>query len=87
MLQCGISPDYVLDKMKFYEIECIIDNMWRKDKVSWEQTRAMAYATGIKKVDMTFPWEKSGVNDIPTLEEREELMKEMKAMEEKMNKK
>ena len=38
--------------MKFYEIECIIDNMWRKDKVSWEQTRAMAYATGIKKVDM-----------------------------------
>lgn len=81
--------------MKFYEIECLIDNMWRKDKVSWEQTRTVAYVTAqcqtTKKIDMesmmSFPWEKSVVNDLPTLEEREEMIREMKAMEERMNKK
>jgi len=80
--------------MQFYEIEALIENMWRKNKDSWEQTRTMAYVTAqsqsTKKIDMqnmmTFPWEKGGEPDVPTQEEREQVMKEMKAMEEMMNK-
>ena len=29
-----------------------------KNKAGWEQTRAMAYATSVNKVNITFPWEK-----------------------------
>lgn len=95
MLQCGIAPDYVLDRMQFYEIETLIENMWRKNKDSWEQTRTLGYITAqsqsTKKIDMqsmmSFPWEKGEPDDTPTQEERDALMKEMKEMEEKMNRK
>lgn len=81
--------------MMFYEVECLIDNMWRKNKESWEQTRTLGYITAqsqsTKKLDMqslmTFPWEKGKSDDIPTEEERDEIVKEMKAIEKMMNKK
>lgn len=81
--------------MQFYEIKCLLENMWRKDKESWEQTRTVAYVTAqsqsTKKIDMqsimTFPWEKSKAEELPTQEERDEMFKEMKAMEDMMNKK
>lgn len=95
MLRCGISPDYVLDKMTFYEVSTLLENLWMKEKESWEQTRTVAFVTAqsqsTKKLDMksmmTFPWEK-GVDEYEdTPEEREAVRREMKEMERKMNKK
>ena len=95
MLQCGVQPDYVLDRMKSYEIDCLIENLWMKNKESWEQTRLQAYITAqtqsTKKIEMndmmSFPWEKKveKVEDIP--EDIEMMRKEMKEMEDKLNKK
>ena len=95
MLQCGVQPDYVLDRMKFYEIEALIENLWMKNKESWEQTRVQAYITAqtqsTKKIDMndimSFPWEKKVEKVEDTPEDIEMLRKEMKEMESKLNKK
>ena len=95
MLQCGVQPDYVLDRMKFYEIEALIENLWMKNKESWEQTRIQAYITAqtqsTKKIDMndmmSFPWEKKVEKVEDTPEDIEMLRKEMKEMESKLNKK
>ena len=94
MLQCGLDPGYVLDRIQTYEIEALIENMWMKSKESWEQARLQAYLTAqvnsTKTIDMTefmtFPWEKVETDKIEdTKEEREALMKEMKEWENKMN--
>lgn len=95
VLQCGISPEYVLDKMQFYEIQCLMDNLWRKDKEGWEQTRVMGYITAqsqsTKKLDMKelmpFEWDKEKVQEDvpPTEDERKAIFEEMKAMEKKLN--
>lgn len=94
MLQCCIDPGYVLDRIQTYEIETLIENMWMKSKESWEQARLQAYVTAqcqsTKKMEikdlMTFPWENVDNEKIEdTKEEREALMKEMKAWENKMN--
>ena len=95
MLQCGVQPDYVLDRMKFYEIETLIENLWMKNKESWEQTRVQAYITAqtqsTKKIDMndmmSFPWEKKAEKIEETKEDIEAMWKEMKEMEDKLNKK
>lgn len=80
--------------MEFYEVEALIENLWRKDKESWEQTRTISYVTAqcqsTKKLDMkeimSFPWEKGEkIEDNP--EELEAIREEMKAMEDKLNKK
>lgn len=81
--------------MQFYEIECLIENMWMKDKTSWEQTRTVGYITAqcqsTKKIDpqemMSFPWEKKVEKVEDTQEERDAIMKEMKEWEDIMNKK
>lgn len=95
MLQCGVQPDYVLDRMNFYEIEALLDNLWMKNKESWEQTRVQAYITAqtqsTKKIDMndmmSFPWEKKVEKIEDTPEDIEMMRKEMKEMEDKLNKK
>ena len=95
MLQCGVQPDYVLDRMNFYEIEALLENLWMKNKESWEQTRVQAYITAQtqskKKIDMndmmSFPWEKKVEKVEDTPEDIEMMMKEMKEMEDKLNKK
>lgn len=95
MLQCGIDPGYVLDRIQTYEIEALIENLWMKDKTSWEQTRTVGYITAqcqsTKKIDpkqmMSFPWEGDNSDEEITADEREEILKEMKAMEDRLNKK
>ena len=95
MLQCGVQPDYVLDRMQTYEIETLIENLWMKNKESWEQTRVQAYITAqtqsTKKLDMndmmSFPWEKKVEKVEDTPEDIEMMRKEMKEMEDKLNKK
>ena len=94
-MQCGVQPDYVLDKMNFYEIEALLENLWMKNKESWEQTRVQAYITAqtqsTKKIDMndmmSFPWEKKVEKVEDTPEDIEMMRKEMKEMEDKLNKK
>lgn len=81
--------------MQSYEIECLIENMWMKDKTSWEQTRTVGYITAqcqsTKKIDpqemMSFPWENKVEKVEDTPEEIEMMRKEMKDMENKLNKK
>lgn len=81
--------------MQFYEIECLIENMWMKDKTSWEQTRTVGYITAqcqsTKKISpqdmMPFPWESDGQSEDITDDERKDILKEMKDMENKLNKK
>ena len=95
MLQCGVQLDYVLDRMNFYEIEALLENLWMKNKESWEQTRVQAYITAqtqsTKKIDMndmmSFPWEKKVEKVEDTPEDIEMMRKEMKEMEDKLNKK
>lgn len=89
VLQCGIDPGYVLDKIQTYEIEALIENAWMKTKESWEQARLQAYSTGNLKEPITFPWEKDVKTEKieATQEEREALMKEMKEWENIMNNK
>lgn len=95
MLQCGVQPDYVLDRMQTYEIETLIENLWMKNKESWEQTRVQAYITAqtqsTKKIDMndmmSFPWEKKVEKVEDTPEDIEMMRREMKEMEDKLNKK
>ena len=94
-MQCGVQPDYVLDRMKFYEIEALIENLWMKNKESWEQTRVQAYISAqcqsTKKIDpqemMSFPWEKKVEKVEDTPEEIDMMRKEMKEMESRLNKK
>lgn len=92
MLQCGINPGYVLDEMEFYEINAILANLYLKDKSSWEQTREIGYITAqcqsSKRIDpkefMVFPWEKEEEPEV-TEEDREEMIRELREMENKMN--
>ena len=94
-MQCGVQPDYVLDRMQTYEIETLLENLWMKNKESWEQTRVQAYITAqtqsTKKIDMndmmSFPWEKKVEKVEDTPEDIEMMRKEMKEMEDKLNKK
>lgn len=95
MLQCGIDPGYVLDKMELYEIEALMDNLWMKDRESWEQSRLQAYVTAqvnsTKQMEMkdimTFPWEKITQKVEDTQEEKEAIMKEIQEWNKIMNKK
>lgn len=81
--------------MQFYEVETLIENLWRKNKESWEQTRTVSYITAqcqsTKKIDpqemMPFPWESDGQSEEITDDERKDILKEMKDMENKLNKK
>jgi hypothetical protein len=82
--------------MQLYEIEALMENLWMKDKESWEQTRTISYITAqcqsTKPLDMkqmmTFPWEKEQTEKVEdTQEERDAIMKEMKEWEKIMNKK
>ena len=43
VIQCGISPDYVLDNMQMYEVQPLIQSMHLKYKESWEQSRMISY--------------------------------------------
>lgn len=84
-----------MDRMPLYEIETLIDNKWRKDKSSWEQTRMQAYFTAqcqsTKKVDikeiLPFPWDNVKIEEHEdTQEEKDAIIREMKVWENKMNK-
>lgn len=92
-MELGIAPDYILDRMDFYEIPPLIEGLWRKNKDSWEQARMMTWMTAqvnsTKKLEisdvMTFPWEKNIEKIEDTEEDIKNLYDEMKQYENKLN--
>lgn len=64
-LKYGYPPEYVLDKMRMYEVRAVLEYGYLKDQEQWEQTRLTAYITAqsnsTKKLKITdivkFPWE------------------------------
>lgn len=66
VVEAGLSPEYVLDKMQMYEIPAILERISFRYRDSWEQTRMIMYviAQGNSKKRLTpsdllsFPWDK-----------------------------
>lgn len=72
VIQLGYSPEYVLDKMQWYEINAALKYAYYGIKDSWEQSRLVAYVIAqtnsrkkLKFEDITkFYWEgKENVED------------------------
>lgn len=65
-MQCNFPPQYVLDKMEWYEINSLLKYKYYATKDQWEQTRilySIIYNTNAKHPKQvtemwTFPWEK-----------------------------
>lgn len=65
VIEGGLDPEYVLDKMRMYELEPLISNLHKKDRNSWEQARMVAYVIAqcnstkkLKPTDiMQFSWD------------------------------
>lgn len=65
VVDCGLSPDYVLDKMAMYEVEATLEGLQYRNRESWEQTRMVCYMTAqansTKKLTpldiLKFPWD------------------------------
>lgn len=65
VIEGGLEPEYVLDKMQMYELEPLISNLHKKDRNSWEQARMIAYVIAqcnstkkLKPTDiMQFTWD------------------------------
>lgn len=89
--QGGLSPEYVLDKMSFYEMHILIQKLYYKNLNSWEQTRQLAFISakvmgGIKTDDpkkfMPFSWDSVSVSDndntAPTEEDKKRLIEKAK---------
>lgn len=66
VVECGIDPDYFLDRMKWYEVEACIKGLENKNKASWEQCRFLSYIIAqvnstkkLKPTDiLSFNWDK-----------------------------
>ena len=65
VIECGLNPEYFLDRMEPYEIRAALDGARFKNRESWEQTRLMAYISAqsnstkqLKPEDiLKFPWD------------------------------
>lgn len=85
-----LDPEYVLDRMEFYEMECLMENFQNKKKDSWEQARMISYLIAqcnsskpLKPNDiLKFPWDK--VEEVEKVDV-DKMMQEMKQMEDKLN--
>lgn len=70
VIECGIDPDYFLDKMQWYEVEACLNGLENKDKTSWEQTRFLSYMIAqvnsskkLKPTDiLSFKWDEIKVD-------------------------
>lgn len=93
-MQCGIAPSYVLDEMETYEMSALIENLWMKNKDSWEQARMISYITAqcnsTKQMSpddiLKLPWE-NRIEHHETQEEIQDVISEMRRLESKMNNK
>ncbi|MDL2243907.1 hypothetical protein LJC54_00155 [Parabacteroides sp. OttesenSCG-928-J18] len=98
VIEGGFDPIYFLDKMSFYELNNLIENIHYKNREQWEQTRLLAYISAspyskksLKINDiMEFDWdnkkeEKQEPKEI-TDADIERLRREAKQMEDRINK-
>ena len=80
-LEFGLAPDYVLDKMEFYEISALMQNSHYRHKEAWERARMLAYvmaqSRSSKRLKLTdiceFVWDKESKSEGPSREEVEKL--------------
>lgn len=86
----GLDPEYVLDKMRMYEAEILIDGIWKKKRQEWEQARLIAWVTlrcntkskvGLSEF-LPFEWDKEKSEaPVVTEEDRMRLRARAKALE------
>lgn len=95
VLQLGLQPDYVLDKMTPFEQDALMEFSYYKDKTTWEQTRLIRHSVlqpncrkSLKLDDIqSFPWD-NVVDDVVIDDNAVNRLKSMsKSMEEKLNNK
>lgn len=83
VLEGGLSPEYVLDRMAMYEIEPLVSNLLLRHKESWEQTRLLAFilaqVNSTKKLKPTdiisFTWDNEAVGNTAISNEDVERLK------------
>lgn len=81
VVECGIDPDYFLDRMKWYEVEACIKGLENKNKASWEQCRFISYIIAqvnstkkLKPTDiLSFNWDKVEDSDKNTAISNEDI--------------
>ena len=95
--ECGVSPDYFLDRMSLDEVRLYLDGYERRKRDSWEQTRILGYIMAqvnstkpIKQTDiLTFPWDQEAPKKPETTRvsssEIERLRAKAKQVEQEMN--
>lgn len=84
VIEGGLDPEYVLDKMQMYELEPLISNLHRKDRNSWEQARMVAYVIAqcnstkkLKPTDiMQFTWDSDTIGETSISNEDIKRLKE-----------
>lgn len=92
-LDLGLAPDYVLDRMEFYEVSALMEYAHMRHKEAWERARLIAYTTAqvqsSKKLKLSdicsFSWDKeeetaSGDNTPMTQEELDATFAQMERM-------
>lgn len=95
--ECGVSPDYFLDRMTLTEVGYLLAGYERRKRDAWEQTRILGYITAqvnstkrLKQTDiLSFPWDqeviKKKVVSVPD-SEIERLRNKAKQVEQTLNK-
>lgn len=87
VIQAGISPEYFLDKMQWYEVDEVLCNLAEKERESWEQTRLISYVIAqtnstkrLKPTDIIkFRWDNEGKNTSVSKADMERLKKKTEA--------
>jgi len=80
-VECGINPDYFLDRMQWYEVDSCLEGLKNKEKTGWEQTRFLGFITAqtqstkqLKPTDiLSFDWDNVSKETTVTNEDRERL--------------
>jgi hypothetical protein len=80
-LRCGISPEYVLDKMRMYEMRSLLSHYDMKTMEQWEMTRTISFFTAqsqsAKPLDIKsmipFPWDGKRTESALTDEDKRNL--------------
>lgn len=71
VLDMGIAPDYVLDRMEIYEINALFENRYLRQRESWEQARMLSFV-----IAKSLGSKINGVRDIFSLPWDEETKRE-----------
>lgn len=66
VLEAGLDAGYVMDQMQMYEVDTLINNLYKANKNGWEQARMIAYLLAqvnsskkLKPTDIiSFSWDK-----------------------------